>query len=159
VTGFKIYRGRRNDASCAINSGQLLSSTTIRYIDQDVTPGTQYRYRIGVVLDDGSEITSNEIAVTAPEVQTVLYQNSPNPFNPATTIAFTLAKRSWVRIDVFNIEGIRIATPLNEMRDGGYHKAMWNGTNVQGHSVTSGVYFFRLSTNGATLTKKMILLK
>jgi hypothetical protein len=94
-----------------------------------------------------------------PAVDVVLSQNMPNPFNPETTIAFSLAKEGDVRIDIYNIRGERVRTLLNETRTAGVQSVVWNGCDDAGKTVSSGVYFYCLSTTDKTLAKKMLLLK
>ncbi len=83
-----------------------------------------------------------------------LEQNYPNPFNPNTTIEFYIPKASQVDVSIFNILGEKIVTLLNENMDRGRHKINWNAVNSP-----SGLYFYRLSVEHTTITKKMILLK
>jgi hypothetical protein len=90
---------------------------------------------------------------------TTLLPNFPNPFNPTTTISFSLPKDGEVKLSIYNIKGQRVATLLNEPLTSGQHKAVWNGKNQDGHAVSSGVYFYRLDTGDKTVTKKMLLLK
>jgi hypothetical protein len=90
-----------------------------------------------------------------------LYQNYPNPFNPSTTIEFRLdgGQAEHVVLDVFNILGQHVATPVDDYLSPGDHRAVWNGTDRTGGSVASGVYFYRLRVGSDTQTRKMMLLK
>jgi len=98
----------------------------------------------------------------APEVPASiwsLHQNHPNPFNPATTISFSLPSASRVRLDVYSLRGQRIRSLIDESRGAGSHKALWDGRDTHGRRVASGTYFARLVTDEGTLTKKMMLIK
>jgi hypothetical protein len=88
-----------------------------------------------------------------------LYQNHPNPFNPLTTIPFTLPTRSETRFTIYDVEGRLVATLVDDMLEGGFKEVVWNGTDAHGNPVSSGVYFCRLKAAGKVLTKKMVLLK
>jgi len=89
-----------------------------------------------------------------------LGQNYPNPFNPQTTIAFSIRKRSRVRIDVYNVAGERVRTLLDETRAAGsYTDVRWDGTDAVGSPVSSGVYFYKLAAADFSQTRKMVLLK
>jgi len=88
-----------------------------------------------------------------------LYQNSPNPFNPATEIAFGLPLGARVRLDVYNLLGQRVTTLVDGYRSAGKHSVVWNGTDSNGGIVASGVYFYKLATDSFTDTRKMLLLK
>lgn len=83
----------------------------------------------------------------------------PNPFNPTTNFNFSISKSGMVRIAVYNILGQKIKTLVNTEMSAGNYRATWNGTDDFGNHVSSGIYFYRLVTQGFSLTKKMILMK
>ena len=86
--------------------------------------------------------------------------NSPNPFNPTTTISFSLQNNSNIKLTIFNIKGQKIKTLKNEQYSKGNHSVVWNGEDDSGKSVGSGVYFYKLNVNGKSkLVKKCLLLK
>jgi hypothetical protein len=85
--------------------------------------------------------------------------NYPNPFNPITTISFSLKSAASVDLSVYNLRGEKVTTLVSERREAGAYKAQWNGTDQQGRALGNGVYFYRLSTPGSTETRKMVLLK
>jgi hypothetical protein len=93
-----------------------------------------------------------------PEV-TALHGNYPNPFNPETSIRFDLKENSKVTIDVYNIKGQRIATVAERSFNAGRHNVTWKGTDNNGNSVASGVYFYKMNCGTYTKTRKMILMK
>ena len=86
-------------------------------------------------------------------------QNFPNPFNAGTSILFRVPHRSVATLEVVNILGERIATLLDGRIEAGIHSVSWNGTTSNGRTVPTGVYFYRLSTEGASVTKKMALVR
>ncbi|MBU8934825.1 MAG: T9SS type A sorting domain-containing protein [candidate division Zixibacteria bacterium] len=88
-----------------------------------------------------------------------LEQNYPNPFNPTTEIGFNLPKSSKARLEVYNIMGQRVAVLADRTFEAGRHIVQWHSTDSHGSRVASGVYFYRLETEGFTETKKMLLLK
>ena len=90
---------------------------------------------------------------------TELNQNFPNPFNPSTNISFAVASESYVRIDIYNIRGQRIATLLDEEMPTGYHNIIWHGIDDNDRKVSSGVYFFRMIADDFVSVRRMILLK
>jgi hypothetical protein len=99
----------------------------------------------------------NEPASTVNEF--CLDQNYPNPFNPNTTIQFRIARSGNYTLTVYNVLGQRLATLLNSNLAPGSHRAEWNGRDVNGKAVGSGIYFYILEGNGVRLSHKMILLK
>jgi len=106
----------------------------------------------------GPEITTGIEHVSYPK-KVSLYQNIPNPFNPSTTIAFTLPKQAKTNLSVYNVEGKLVTTILDETLDAGFKEVTWNGKDARGNQVSTGVYFYRLTAGNRTLTKKMVLLK
>jgi hypothetical protein len=89
-----------------------------------------------------------------------LAQNHPNPFNPTTTIEFTVKSRGHVSLTVYDVAGRQIRTLVSENRAPGIkHVVGWDGRNAKGEMVASGVYFYRLETGGVMQTKKMVLCK
>jgi len=85
--------------------------------------------------------------------------NYPNPFNPNTTISFSIAEADHVNLQVFNARGQLVRTLLNEMSLPGTIEVNWNGTDNRGSSVASGIYYYKIKTSKSNDTKKMILLK
>ena len=88
-----------------------------------------------------------------------LDQNYPNPFNASTVIKFNTRHDGHVRLDVYNILGQKVRTLVDEFRHFGPQAADWDGTDVVGKSVPTGLYFYRLVTSDFTSVKKMLLLK
>jgi hypothetical protein len=88
-----------------------------------------------------------------------LMQNYPNPFNAGTSITFTLPRRMWIRLDIFNLEGEIMAGLVAGMLDAGIHTVNWNGTGTEGRPAASGTYFYRLTGENRVRTQRMILLK
>lgn len=88
-----------------------------------------------------------------------LEQNYPNPFNANTVIRFQQPVDGNVRIDVYNILGHRVRTLVDEFRSAGTHQADWDGRSENGVEVATGVYFYRITAEQFTSTRKMVLLK
>jgi len=88
-----------------------------------------------------------------------LLQNYPNPFNPATTIMYEMLNPGKVKIEIFDIAGRNIKTLVNKDVNSGKHSVLWDGKDNSGKQVTSGTYFYNLTINGVSLTKKMLLIR
>lgn len=91
--------------------------------------------------------------------QTVLLQNTPNPFNPSTRINYALAKRSDVQIEIYNLKGqkLRSFEFLNQRE--GIHYLLWDGLDQVGKPAATGIYFYIMRTGEYTATRKMIMIK
>jgi hypothetical protein len=83
-----------------------------------------------------------------------LSQNYPNPFNPSTQIEFSLPKEGFVRLDVYSTLGERVATLVEGNRQAGTYRVQFDASQL-----ASGLYFYRLTANNASFTRKMMLLK
>lgn len=88
-----------------------------------------------------------------------LAQNYPNPFNPETVIEYQLTHAAAVELTVYNLMGRRVTTLVNQTQPAGSYRVSWDGTDLSGARVASGVYFYRLQAGGEDLAKKMVLLK
>jgi hypothetical protein len=89
-----------------------------------------------------------------------LSQNRPNPFNPTTTIEYTVKEQGKVNLRIYNVAGQLIRTLVDDVKSPGVlYSATWDGKNGQGQTVASGVYFYKLVAGDFVQTKKMILLK
>ncbi len=89
----------------------------------------------------------------------VLAQNEPNPFNPSTTIRFRLPRATQVELRVYNVRGELVRTLATGAFPAGEHAVEWDGQNDRGGNVSSGVYYYRLVSDGTTDMKRMTLLK
>jgi hypothetical protein len=85
--------------------------------------------------------------------------NYPNPFNPNTTISFNVPKAGTGSVKIYNVKGQLVRNLASGNLTVGLHKIVWDGSNDNGQSVGSGVYFTKFETAGKTLTQKMVLLK
>ncbi|WP_234570936.1 S8 family peptidase [Rhodohalobacter sp. 614A] len=83
-----------------------------------------------------------------------LEQNYPNPFNPSTVIRYALPETSSVELDIYTIDGQKVATLVNESQNAGNHTITFDGSNL-----SSGVYIYRLTTGQFVVSKKMVLIK
>jgi hypothetical protein len=106
------------------------------------------------VLTDVSENPGN-IIPTAFE----LAQNYPNPFNPSTVIRYSVANPAEVKLAVFNLLGQRIRLLFEGRREAGTFSIQWDGRNDKGEQVAAGIYFLRLDSERATLSRKMLLVR
>jgi len=88
-----------------------------------------------------------------------LESNYPNPFNPITTIEYSIAKPGLVDITIYDIAGVKVISLVSGYKHSGSYSVNWYGQNITGDQVSSGVYFYRIFTDGFTATEKMLFLK
>ena len=113
-------------------------------------------YSVGVngtiLFTDNGGVTSVEKMVELSSYH--LYQNYPNPFNPSTTIEFTIAETGYISLVVYNILGKENVTILEEGKFAGEHRVEFDASGL-----SSGIYFYRLTTKDFTQTKKMLFIR
>ncbi|MFO7895718.1 MAG: M14 family zinc carboxypeptidase [Candidatus Cloacimonadales bacterium] len=127
--------------------------------DQAVSSGSDCVWIDNIIFPQTAGVNVEEdqlenIAVTQ-------MQNYPNPFNPTTTISFSIPENSDnTELKIYNVKGQLVKTLLNDQLAAGEHKIVWNGQDENNQSVASGVYFYKLSSDGKNIaTNKMMLMK
>ena len=99
---------------------------------------------------------SDEIDVEVVPSQNLLFQNYPNSFSSQTTIAYHVALKENVRLNIYDIQGHIVKTLVNKPQDAGEYKVVWRGDNDYGEQVASGIYFYNLTLDSYAKTKKMV---
>ncbi len=128
----------------------------------------RYRGCTHVILSDAGSDDAGGVELTEwQEYETVIkatqrsrfqvWQNSPNPFNPETSIRFELTSRDQVRINIYDVAGRLVTALLNQELPPGNHQIVWNGRDHRGRLVSSGIYFCRLEAGGHFETVKLML--
>jgi hypothetical protein len=160
---YKVYRNLSMIADDVIETS---------YLDPAVPNGT-YCYNVRAVYSGGYQsalstdaviehvqTNSNEVLIPA---NTELIGIYPNPFNPETTISYSLNEDSRVSLFIYNIKGQKVRSLVNGQIQAGYHTVTWNGKNENGENVSSGIYFSIFDATNKekdyTSVKKIILLK
>ena len=88
-----------------------------------------------------------------------LEQNYPNPFNPNTTILYNLSSNELISFEIFNLNGKKVRTLVNEYQNSGPKKVIWNADDNQGRQVPAGIYLYSIIAGNVKQTKKMLLVK
>ncbi len=157
-------------------NGELLEETTeLSYDIYDLVSGQTYLVGLTAFYEylfesDPIEFEINFTGVNQGNIQPVsaLYKNYPNPFkpsgagrSPATTISFSTTESTEnTELVIYNLKGQKVKTLIDERLEAGIHQLVWNGKDDNGNSVSSGVYLYKMRSDGRyTSTKKMILLK
>lgn len=95
----------------------------------------------------------------APALSFAVYPNHPNPFNPSTRIAYDIPHESRVTVEVYNVAGRLVKRLVDRRHRTGHHSVVWNGDDVTGRRVSSGIYFYRVDGAGMSHVGKMTLVK
>jgi hypothetical protein len=163
---YAVYRGT---GSLPVPSMAELVATpqSAEYFDGSWTWEEGYWYLVSAVDIHGNE--SGYVVLDAGQVTgddpmpvpgaTFLAQNWPNPFNPATTIAFGIKESGHVSLRIYDAAGRLVTTLIDEVRPAGSYSTEWNGESPGGSPAASGVYFYKLKTGEFEKTRKMILLR
>lgn len=149
------------------NTDSFGSATVVNY---SVTPamnvaGSPHVYYFVTATDfsgnEGKFAKVNSLSGTGgtPQSYVLSVANYPNPFNPRTTVSYTVPSRGAVRVALFDAHGARVRTLFEGEREAGAYSLEWDGRADGGATVGSGVYFARIEHNGASRSKKMVLLK
>jgi hypothetical protein len=133
-----------------INVGRTMTIKARAYIDNWIASEVATAHYII------TSTSTDEPLVTQP---TKLYGAYPNPFNPDTTIRFSLQSDSEVSLNIYNIRGQKVHTLVSDYLEQGEHEVVWNGRNDSDRQVASGIYLYKLKTPDHTAAKKMMLLK
>ena len=128
---------------------ELLADNKIKYVAEDlragnVNPNPDMYIPTGTAVSQRSAVVENF----------ALSQNYPNPFNPVTTISYTLQKSSAVKIGVYDLLGHEVEILVNGKKTAGTHTVQFDGSNL-----SSGLYFYKLQSEGKVISKKMTLIK
>jgi hypothetical protein len=129
------------------------------YRDAGCAPGTSYRYR--VECTNGAKTTTlfETERIMTPAMPLALHQNSPNPFNPSTTIRYYLPERMRVRLDVYDVSGRLVARLADGEQERGDRVVQWDGRGIRGGRVSSGVYYYRLQAGKEIISRTMVMLR
>jgi hypothetical protein len=113
------------------------------------SPGLRYVLDFTATTDPSVSVNENELLNTY-----YLFQNYPNPFNPSTRIDYNVGEPGLVQLKIYNVLGVEVATLVDEYKNAGNYSVDFSATDY-----SSGVYFYSLSVNNFTQTRKMILEK
>jgi len=135
-------------------NGNCNSPKEYSFIDANIDGGSKFQYRLKQIDHDGAFEYSNIIEVDAAPQSYGLSRNFPNPFNPATTIRFSVPKATELRINVYTMLGEKMLTAIEGKFEPGFYKAEINAGNLP-----SGIYIYRLESSDFVQSKKMVLIK
>jgi formylglycine-generating enzyme required for sulfatase activity/chitodextrinase len=155
VYGYQIYR----------NDSVITVSQLPKFTDVTVSPNTSYTYSVAAFDASGNASvgSASQNVFTGPSMvdnqnnaigEFMVYQNFPNPFNPATKIAYNLPSKMHVILKVYNILGQEVKVLVDEEQLAGSHEVVFDANKF-----ASGIYFYKMSAGSNISIKKMLLLK
>ena len=133
-------------------TGSLWPVLDMSFASSEVGVATAFDV-VTYTVNGGGAIGIQQISLNVPGDFSIS-QNYPNPFNPATNIEFSIPKASFVKLTVYDVSGRELETLVSQNMTAGTYKADWDASKY-----SSGVFFYTLTTDGFTQTKKMMLIK
>jgi len=176
--GYNILRSEVKELATAIMINPALieegsvngTQISYDYTDAEVYPQASYYYWLESLSLTGESEYFGPLMVTInaegdePEIpviptQTQLFSAFPNPFNPSTNLRYSMKDAGDVRIDVYNVKGQLMQSFERSHAQAGYYQVSWDGRDLNGSLVGTGVYFYRMTSGKYAATKKMVLAK
>jgi hypothetical protein len=160
---------------CTIEAGKIYKEVEITPVADSLTEGSEKvivtldrsdtSYNIGcpsqtlVVINDPQSTTEIDGQTGILPSSFKLYENYPNPFNPATQIKYSIHEPGIVSLEIFNVLGSKVKTLINEFQSAGEYTLTWHADNTIGAKVVSGTYICRLHLKGKSMSTKLVYLK
>jgi hypothetical protein len=160
--GFEIYRSAYNtnqtwlEIGFVKGSGTKNTPTNYTFVDLKLSTG-KYYYRLKQIDNNGNMQyfnLNNAVEITSPG-KFELLQNYPNPFNPVTKISFTLSEASRVNLIIYDVTGKIVSNLINDK----YLNADYYFLDFDASKLSSGIYFYKLTTDKFSSVKKMVVIK
>ena len=162
VKGCNLYRAQGGLENFErLNRNMIVESV---YLDDAVSPGATYYYRITSIDASGREsdvqaMTGISLSGTPAAGAFALKQNYPNPFNPFTTVRYSLPGESPVEVSVYDTNGRCVRTLVNRRQKAGPHSVSWDGKDEHQRSLSSGIYLCRVTAGNCRETLKMVMVR
>jgi hypothetical protein len=144
-----------------INEGLELEATYFNSTNQTVSFGllsTDEMMALFGLFYTGEQLSKDGNYKNMPSAF-LLHDNYPNPFNPETNLEYDLARKALVNITIYDMLGNQVTNLISEVQSSGKKTIQWDATNNKGHTVSAGVYLYRVQADDFIQTKKMILIK
>ncbi len=156
VTGYNLYLDN-------LNAPYMSNLTALEYTLSNVPSGT-HTYAVSALYPNHeSDLLTHSFSLIGTNDPSQAYTLSlgsyPNPFNPSTTISYSLPRQGNVEINIYNVKGQRVKNLVHETKSPGNYRVVWNGTDSSNKKVTSGIYFLQFKSPDKVLNHKIMLLK
>lgn len=160
-SGFHVYRSSSGTFREQVSDQLLSGQTHYEYIDDDA-PLDETRYWLKEQTVTGGTIWYGPATIPRVENSAAILSlgpSYPNPFNPITTIPFVIPEKSFTKIAIYDAQGHLVKKLVDEIKQAGDYKVLWNGLDETGKEVASGIYFIRLQSHDRVRTQKIVFLK
>jgi len=157
--GYSIQRFALSSGGDAMTSPGYRANQTIALTASGPSVSPSYQILAGFWIGAPLATGIAGFPPAAEQVEFQLHEGSPNPFNPQVTLQFDLPAAAPARLDVFDANGRLVRTLVNGEQAAGRHEAQWDGRDVSGVRVASGLYMARLLAGGQSATRKLIMVK
>ncbi len=144
---FEVYNGSRSLQQ--VSNYQIMDLTSGEMQKGFISPDIEYAIvMMGELLD-----------IEEPQNYALKLDNYPNPFNPTTTISFSIPESGKTELNIYNTKGQCVKQLVSAEFTAGKHSVVWNGKDENDKLVSSGIYFYKLTTKNSVVAKRMIMLK
>jgi hypothetical protein len=147
-------------------AGNKIAQSTYSFTDVTAVPGVQYWYKIESLAFNGKTKSYDSISAIlsgtkATPIRFALMQNNPNPFNPTTTIHYSIPAGTTgnLILNIYDMRGALVRTLAGGSAHSGLYSVVWDGKDMAGKSVSSGMYVYHLKAGAFTESRKMLLMR
>ncbi len=163
------------EANIAISTSAYNSRILLTWDNSKLDPGRYFlKHAMDRVIDDVDMAMTSELQIDGQNAEMLkflyysesivpeaynLFPNFPNPFNPETTLKYSIREAGKVRLTIFNILGQEVRTLVSDVKRAGIHLIRWDAKDNFGKRVAGGIYLSRLEVNGMSFTQKLVLIK
>jgi flagellar hook assembly protein FlgD len=150
------------DINSYFRENEFNGTITVAFRSLDTNSDLEFELvNASVAIDNVVNAVSELSSVTLKAVPSVysLAQNFPNPFNPTTTIEYSIPQSGQVELAIWNIAGQKVRTLVSENQTASYKRVVWDGRNDMGETVGAGLYIYKLTAGNFTKIHKMNLIK
>lgn len=164
MNGFQVVRADEENGIYTSVTRELIASkgdpegAHYEYRDASIRPNRSYWYKLVEITPDGEGAQFGPYSISF-RLANELEQNVPNPFNPVTTIKYSIAHDEDVNLVIYDVGGRRVRTLVDARQRADVYKVTWDGINDDGQRVASGMYFYKFAAGKFVQTRKMVLLK
>lgn len=144
-----------------VEFNENLNNSSIVFMINSISAGDVNAVPVTILADNFGQFSGylNTVSIEPFPQDFQLNQNYPNPFNPSTIISYSLPFKSDVKLNIYDMNGKRVNSLINQTQEAGSHSIIWNALDFRGNSISAGVYLYKLEASGRVFTEKMVYMK